>query len=68
MSLSGDAATEVEPDPLPERPLRETQIGQVWDIADEITREKGRLAQRNEVIDRFVGQGREPKHGGHYLL
>ena len=53
---------------LPERPLPETQIGQVWDIADEITRQKGRRAERSEVVERFVATGREQKHGGHDVL
>lgn len=29
----------------------------VWDLADEITRETGRPAQRKEVIERFVAEG-----------
>ena len=40
-----------------ERPLPGTLTGQVWDIADEITREKGRCAERSEVVDRFAAQG-----------
>ena len=56
-SLANDLATELEPDTLPERPLPETQIGQVWAIADEITREKGRRAERSEVIECFVARG-----------
>ena len=56
-SLRNDLATELEPDTTPERPLPETQIGQVWDIADEITQEKGRRAERSEVIERFVAKG-----------
>ena len=39
------------------RPLPGTQTGQVWDLADEITREKGRCADRSEVVDRFVAGG-----------
>jgi hypothetical protein len=31
--------------------------GQVWDIADEITRQTGRCAERSEVIERFAAQG-----------
>ena len=48
-----------EPDasPDPNRPLPGTQTGQVWDLADEITREKGRCADRSEVVDRFVAGG-----------
>ena len=45
----------MNPDPL--RPLPGTQTGQVWDLADEITREKGRCADRSEVVDRFVAGG-----------
>lgn len=32
----------------------------VWDLADQITRDKGRLAKRKEVIDRFVSEGGNP--------
>ncbi len=56
-SLRNDTATEFDPDTLPQRPLPETQTGQVWVIANEITREKGRPAERNEVIERFVARG-----------
>lgn len=56
-SSSNDLTTEPEPDTLPERPLPETQIGQVWAIADEVTRKKGRRAERSEVIERFVARG-----------
>ena len=45
----------MSPDPL--RPLPGTQTGRVWDLADEITREKGRCADRSEVVDRFVAGG-----------
>lgn len=32
----------------------------VWDLADQITRDKGRLARRKEVIERFVAEGGNP--------
>ena len=37
-----------------ERPHPGTLTGRVWEIADEITREKGRRAERREVIERYV--------------
>lgn len=37
-----------------ERPGPGTLTGRVWEIADEITREKGRRAERHEVIARYV--------------
>ncbi len=40
-----------------ERPLSGTQTGRVWDIAEQITREKGRCAERSEVIERFTAEG-----------
>ena len=40
-----------------ERPLPGTKTGQVWDIADEITHEQGRCAERLEVIERFAARG-----------
>ena len=33
-----------------------TRTGQVWEIADAITLEKGRRAQRHEVIERYVAE------------
>ena len=36
------------------RPRLGTKTGRVWEIADEITREKGRPAKRREVIERFT--------------
>lgn len=33
------------------------KTGRVWDIADQITRESGVLAQRKEVVKRFVAEG-----------
>ena len=41
----------------PSRPLPGTQTGQVWDLADEITRETGRCAERGEVVERFAARG-----------
>ena len=38
------------------RPGPETKTGRVWEIADEITRTKGRLAKRREVIARFTAE------------
>ncbi len=34
-----------------------SKTGRVWQIADEISREKGRGAKRGEVIDAYVAQG-----------
>lgn len=36
------------------RPKYGTKTGRVWEIADEITRTKGRPAKRREVIERFT--------------
>lgn len=36
------------------RPGEDTVIGQIWQIADEITEEKGRPAFRDEVVSRFM--------------
>ena len=38
------------------RPHPGTLTGRVWEIADEITREKGRRAERREVIERYVAE------------
>ena len=38
------------------RPHPGTLTGRVWEIADEITREKGRRAERREVIERCVAE------------
>ena len=40
-----------------DRPRAGTATGQVWDIADEITREKGRCAELSEVIERSSAKG-----------
>ena len=39
-----------------ERPHPGTLTGRVWEIADEITHEKGRRAERREVIERYVAE------------
>lgn len=39
-----------------QRPRPGTKTGRVWDIADEITREKDRPAKRREVIERFTAE------------
>lgn len=39
------------------RPTHGTLTGNVWDIADRISREAGRCAARNEVIDAVVRAG-----------
>ena len=38
------------------RPRPGTRTGRVWEIADEITREKGRRAERHEVIERYTAE------------
>ena len=38
------------------RPRPGTLTGRIWEIADEITREKGRRAQRREVVERYVAE------------
>ena len=38
------------------RPQSGTLTGRVWEIADEITREKGRRAERREVIERYLAE------------
>ena len=38
------------------RPRPGTRTGRVWEIADEITREQGRRAERHEVIDRYAAE------------
>ena len=42
------------------RPDPNTKTGRVWEIADEITREKGRCAKRREVIARFTAENGNP--------
>lgn len=49
---SGRMAT----DPPINPPAPGTRTGRVWEIADAITLEKGRRAQRDEVIERYVAE------------
>ena len=39
-----------------DRPHPGTRTGRVWEIADELTLEKGRRAERHEVIERYVAE------------
>ena len=39
------------------KPAEGTKTGRIWEIADRISRESGRLAQRKQVIDAFVAEG-----------
>jgi len=39
------------------KPAAGTKTGRVWEIADKISRQSGRLAQRKQVIDAFVAEG-----------
>lgn len=39
------------------RPAAGTCAGRVWDLADQITRERGRPATRQEVRDRYESEG-----------
>lgn len=39
------------------RPASGTRTGRVWEIADEISRETGRMAARREVLERVVAEG-----------
>lgn len=41
----------------PSRPVAGTETAKVWDLADEITREKGHLAERGEVVEGFAARG-----------
>lgn len=54
-----DIAPHIAPEALSEsaRPLPGTIAGQLWDIADKISREKGSCAERGEIIERFAAQG-----------
>ena len=38
------------------RPRAGTRTGRVWEVADEITREKGRRASRREVVERIAAE------------
>ena len=53
------AVPHTEPESMSDavRPLPGTMTRRVWDIAEDITREKGRRAERSEVIERFAAQG-----------
>lgn len=42
------------------RPRPGTRTARVWDLADEITRERGRLAKVGEVRERVVAEGGNP--------
>lgn len=44
----------------PARPRPGALTGRVWEIADGITRETGRRAERREVIQRYVAEGGNP--------
>ena len=59
VSSPHDVDTGIGPDAAmdPSRPSPETQTGQVWDLADEITRKTGRCAERREVVERFAARG-----------
>ena len=54
-----DVVTGIEPDASldPSRPLAGTETAKVWYLADEITREKGRCAERREVVEGFAARG-----------
>jgi hypothetical protein len=41
----------------PWTPKPGSATGRVWEIADAITREAGRMARRGEVIERYVAEG-----------
>ena len=44
----------------PTRPRPGALTGRVWEIADAITREAGRRAERREVIERYVAENGNP--------
>ena len=44
----------------PARPGPGALTGRVWEIADGITRETGRRAERRKVIERYVAEGGNP--------
>ena len=46
--------------PPPTRPRPGALTGRVWEIADGITREAGRRAERREVIERYVAENGNP--------
>lgn len=45
------------------RPKAGTQTGRVWEIADEISTQKGEPAPRKEVLDVFMNEGGNPSTG-----
>ena len=57
MSNSSSGGTVTRP---PARPRPGALTGRVWEIADGITRETGRRAERREVIERYVAEGGNP--------
>ena len=54
---SGRTAARLRP---PTRPRPGALTGRVWEIADAITREAGRRAERREVIERYVAENGNP--------
>ena len=42
------------------RPRAGTRTGRVWEVADEITRDRGRRASRREVVERIAADGGNP--------
>lgn len=38
----------------------ETKTGRVWEIADQITRQQGRMARRSEVMNAYSAEGGNP--------
>lgn len=42
------------------RPSEGTMTGRVWEIAEHISRETGRLAQRKQVIEAYANEGGNP--------
>ena len=42
------------------KPTQGTKTGRVWEIADKISRESGRLAHRKQVVDAYVAEGGNP--------
>ena len=42
------------------RPRAGTRTGRVWEVADEITRDRGRRASRREVVERIAAEDGNP--------
>ena len=42
------------------KPAKGTKTGRVWEIAEKISSETGRLAQRKQVVDAYVAEGGNP--------